>query len=84
MAWFLEVLLLRTSVGDFGKLLRYLGIRLLMATCMGWNVDQFWNCDNIPHNQEDDLCPYNFKTYMSKKHFIAIMRYLKFTNVERP
>ena len=44
MAWFSEVLLPRTSAGvinsgaallSFGELLCYLGIRLLMATCMG-------------------------------------------------
>ena len=70
MAWFWEVLLPRTSAGvinsgaapvTFGELLRYVGIRLLMAMCMGWNTDQFWNYDNIPHDQEEDPCPYNFK-----------------------
>ena len=93
MAWFSEVLLPRTSAGvinsggapvTYGELLRYLGIRLLMATCMGWNVDQFWNYDNVPRNQEEDPCPYNFKGYMARKRFIAIFRYLNFTNVLRP
>jgi hypothetical protein len=94
MAWFSEVLLPRTSVGvinsggaplTFGELLRYLGIRLLMSTCMGWSTDQFWgNYDNIPRDQEDDPCPYNFRDYMSRRRFIALTWYLNFTNVERP
>ena len=50
MMWFFEVLLQATSAGvvntdttavTFGKLPRFLGIRLLMSTCSGWNVDQF-------------------------------------------
>ncbi len=28
--------------------------------------------------------PYNFKGYMARKRFTAILRYLDFTNVERP
>jgi hypothetical protein len=66
MMWFSEVLLPRTSEGvvnsgavplTFGELLRYLGIRLLMLTCMGWNTEQFWNYKNIPRDQEDNPCP---------------------------
>ncbi len=81
MKWFSNVLLPRTSMGlvnaaaaplTFGKLLRFLGIRLLMATCSGWNFDQFWNYDDVSCNQEEDPCPYNFKSFMSKRHFIAI------------
>ena len=69
MAWFSEAFLPKTSLGvinsggalvTYGELLRYLGIRLLMATCMGWNIEQFWNYDNVPRDQEEDPCPTGF------------------------
>ncbi len=90
MAWFSAVLLPQTSAGvvdtgttpvTFGKLLRFLGIRLLMSTCSGWNVDEFWNYNTVPRDQEDDPCPYNFCAFMSKRRFQCINRYLKFTNI---
>ncbi len=57
MTWFSTVLLLQTSAGvvnsgttpvTFGELHRFLGIRLLMSTCSGWKVDEFWNYDTVP------------------------------------
>jgi len=57
MTWFSAVLLPETSAGvvnkgatpvTFGKLLRFLGIRLLMSTCSGWKVDVFWGYNAIP------------------------------------
>ncbi len=68
----------------FGELLCFLGIHLLMATCSGWNTDQFWNYDDISRDQEEDPCLYNFKNFMSKRRFIAIGWCLNFTNVEKP
>ena len=93
MTWFSDVLLLQTSAGvvnagatlvTFGELLRFLGLRLLMAMCSGWTVDQFWNYDTIPRDQEEDPCPYNFRTFMSKRYFLSINRYLVFKNVQKP
>ena len=55
-----------------------------MLTCSGWNVNEFWNYNTIPCNQEDDPCPYNFRAFMAKRRFQCINRYLKFTNVQRP
>jgi hypothetical protein len=92
MAWFSAVLLPQTSAGvvdtgttpvTFGELLQFLGICLLMSTCSGWNVDEFWNYDTVPRDQEEDPCPYNFRTFMSKRCFQCIIRYLKFTNIQR-
>jgi hypothetical protein len=93
MTWFSAVLLPQTSAGvvnsgttpvTFGELLRFLGIRLLMSTCSGWKVDEFWNYDTVPRDQEEDPCPYNFRAFMAKRRFQCINQYLKFTNVQRP
>jgi hypothetical protein len=93
MTWFSAVLLPQTSAGvvnsgttpvTFGKLLSFLGIRLLMSTCSGWKVDEFWNYETVPREQEEDLCPYNFRTFMSKSRFQCINRYLSFTNLPKP
>ena len=52
MAWFSDVLLARTNVSivnlaalplQFGELLCFLDLRLIMATCLGWTVDDFWS-----------------------------------------
>jgi hypothetical protein len=90
MTWFYAVLLPQTSAGvvdagttpvTFGELLRFLGIRLLMSMCSGWMVDEFWNYDTVPQEQEEDPYPYNFHAFMPKRRFQCINRYLKFTNV---
>ena len=93
MIWFSDVLLPQTSASvvnagttpvTFGDFLRFLGICLLMSMYSGWNVDQFWNYDVVPHNQEEDPCPNNFKTFMPKRHFLSINQYLVFTNDQKP
>ena len=93
MTWFSNVLLARTNVGvvnsgaaplTFGELLRYIGIRLLMAACSRWNIDQFWNYKDTPPDQEDDLCPYNFCNFMSRRRFNLITKFLDYTDLERP
>ena len=93
MSWFSAVLLPQTSAGvvnsgtttvTFGELLRFLGICLLMSTSSGWKVDEFWNYDTVPRDQEEDPCPYNFCAFMAKRRFQCINQYLKFTNVQRP
>ncbi len=62
MAWFSAVLLPQTSAGvvdagttavTFGELLRFLGFRLMMSMCSGWKVDEFWNYETIPRDQEE-------------------------------
>jgi len=73
-----------TTPVTFGKLLRFLGICLLMSTCSGWNVEEFWNYDIVPRDQEEDPRPYNFCAFMAKRRFQCINRYLKFTSVQRP
>jgi hypothetical protein len=69
MTWFSAVLLPQTSAGvvdtgtapvTFGELLRFLGVRLPMSTCLRWKVDEFWNYDTVPRDQEEDPCPYIF------------------------
>ena len=93
MTWFSAILLPETNAGvvntgttpvTFGKLLSFLGICLLMSTCSGWNVDEFWNYDTIPREQEEDPCPYNFRDLMGKKRFHVIGRNLTFTDVPPP
>jgi hypothetical protein len=69
MAWFSTVLLTKmdeavwTLGGNqacftFGKLLHYLGVRLLMATTSGWTTNQFWDYTDAstPRNQEGITC----------------------------
>ena len=93
MMWFSGVLLWQTSVSlvnagttplTFGKLLRFLGIWLLMSACSGWNVDQFWSYADAPRNQEEDPCPFNFKAFMPNRRFLSINHYLTFTDVPKP
>ena len=50
----------------------------------GWNVNQLWSYTNIPRDQEEDPCPYNFKAFMSKRCFLSINRCLTFTDILRP
>ena len=39
-----------------GEFLRYIGLWLLMSTCMGWTRRDFWSLR--PFNQESAACPY--------------------------
>jgi hypothetical protein len=82
MVWFTTVLLVKTNEAvwasgayapvTFGELLRYLGMRLLMATSPGWAPDKFWNYNDsstTPMNQENNACPYNLRGFMSMGQF---------------
>ena len=67
-----------------GEFLRYLGIRLLMATCIGWAKDNFWSLTTDAYEQERNACPYNLKAFMSRRRFDLITRYLTYTDVVAP
>ena len=70
LAWLQNVLLVKTNKEmchqkdntcplQFGELLQFIGMRLLMATVQGWTLDEFWNFDPVPKPQEEGPCPYN-------------------------
>jgi len=94
MTWIATVLVPLTSTSiinsaaqemSLGEFYRFLGIRLMMATCSGWSVDDFWSMNEThQRDQETDPCPYNFRTYMSKRRFLAITRFLSFTQAQPP
>lgn len=67
-----------------GEFLRYLGIRLLMSTCIGWTKDDFWRQINEEYNQERNNCPYNIKPFMSRRRFDLITRSLSYTDANPP
>ena len=67
-----------------GEFLRYLGIRLLMSTCIGWTKDQFWRPSNEVYEQERNNCPYNMKTFMSRRRFDLITKSLSYTDAYAP
>lgn len=93
--WLTNVLLPRTKATmktespnctdlTLGELLRFIGIRLLMATCIGWRASDFWSTTTEPYNQEDNRCPYNLKCYMSYRRFLLINKSLSYTDVAAP
>jgi hypothetical protein len=93
VAWLTNVVLAMTSSAclannskalTWGELLRYLRLRLLMASSPGWHVDEFWRYETTPRDQESDSCPYDFKDFMSKRLFQAITRSLQFTSSVPP
>ncbi|MBM4179814.1 MAG: hypothetical protein FJ211_10875, partial [Ignavibacteria bacterium] len=93
VVWLTDVLIRRTNVGvinaaskpfTFGECLRFIGMRLLMASSPGWSVDDYWCYDNTPRDQTTDPCPYNFRDLMGKKRFHVIGRNLAFTDVPPP
>ena len=65
-----------------GYLLRYLGIWLLISTCSGWKRQVFWSV--TPFYQEANPRPYCLREFISKIHFKAITRGLRFTNTNPP
>ncbi len=67
-----------------GEFLRYLGIRLLMATIQGYSTVEFWDYSGTMKSQEEGACPYNLKDYMSLKQFKAITSCLVFTQDNPP
>jgi hypothetical protein len=50
-----------------GEFLRYLGVRLLMATCIGLTKDDFWAPGLRVYDQECNQCPYNLKNIMLRR-----------------
>ena len=71
MTWMTTVLILMMSIGIvnsavqamfLGEFCHFLGIRLMMVTCLGWTVDDFWSTNETQPDQENDPCPYNFCT----------------------
>ncbi len=56
---------------SLGEFLHFIGICLMMATCSGWSVDDFWYTNKIQPDQEKDPCPYNFHMYISKRCFLV-------------
>jgi len=92
-AWLETVLLVRTSAElerdnlpplTLGELMRFIGMRLLMSMLQVWLMDEYWHYDPVPRPQEEGPCPYNFKEYMSKKRFQAIIKCLTFTDAIPP
>jgi hypothetical protein len=67
-----------------GELMRFIGMRLLMSMLQVWLMDEYWHYDPVPRPQEEGPCPYNFKEYMSKKRFQAIIKCLTFTDAIPP
>ena len=89
--WMEDVLLAETSKAlqeekapelTFGELLRYIGLWLLMATCAGFNHDEFWS--GRKRDERTRPCPYNFRQFMSHRRFDAITRCLRFTSAKAP
>jgi hypothetical protein len=72
------------NVLRLGEFLRYLGIRLLMSTCIGWTKEQFWRPANEAYDQECNHCPYNLRTFMSKRRFDLITKSLTYTDAYAP
>jgi hypothetical protein len=92
-AWLQNILLPKTSASletekghplTLGELMRYIGIRLLMATVQGWATSEFWDYSGVQRPQEDGPCPYNFRTVMSQRRFLAITASLVFTSEQPP
>jgi hypothetical protein len=88
-AWLKNVILAKTSecmeYGNsppltLGELMQFLGMRLLMSMLQGWSIDEYWCYKPLQRLQEEGPCPYNFRTYMSKKRFLLITQSLVFTD----
>ena len=67
VVWLRDVLLYQTSAAlmeegnpplTFGELIRYIGLWLLMATCSGWTLDDFFSTKK--RDERHRPCPYNF------------------------
>jgi hypothetical protein len=50
----------------------------------GWTSDKYWYYDPFPKPQEDNSCPYNFKSVMGKRAFLSITKCLVFTDIPPP
>jgi hypothetical protein len=97
MAWFMMVLkakmseAVQASGGDaslqpimFGKMIQFLGIRLLMSWQQGWSVDDYWSYTNEPPDHESCPCPFNMWAYMSCHRFKWIQHFLTYMDARAP
>ena len=64
----------------FGEFLRFLGLKLFMATCANYNRREFWSSNPI----NEFGAPYRFNDYMSWRRFETIMKCLTFTSRKPP
>jgi hypothetical protein len=64
------------------EFLRYIGLWLLMSTCIGWTREQFF--DTGLRDPEGNSAPYDLGQYMSKNRFNCITRELRFTSASAP
>jgi hypothetical protein len=74
-----------TAPVTFGKMIQFLGIKLLISTQQGWSIDDYWNYSTgeLP-DQETCLCIYNMWAFMSVRRFKSINWYLTFMDVQDP
>jgi hypothetical protein len=97
MTWFTNVLVAKTCEAiqqsggygnnrpvTFGEMIRFLGIRLLMATQQGWSVKDYWSYTKEQADQETCPCVYNMRSYMTYTRFRSIQRFLMYTDVRAP
>lgn len=88
ITWFRNVLIPKTNENlksdvSFGEMLRYIGLRLRMASVGGaFKKDDYWSTREF--DGEDEACPYNFRQYMSKTRFDSITSGLFFTDAPKP
>ena len=88
ITWFRNVLIPKTNEQlkrdvTFGEMLRYIGLRLRMASVGGaFTKDDYWSTREF--DGEEEACPYNFRQYMSKARFDSITAALFFTDAPKP
>jgi len=88
ITWFKTVLIPKTNENlqsdvTFGEMLRYIGLRLRMASVGGaFSKDDYWSTREF--DGEDEACPYNFRPLMSKNRFDTITSGLSFTDLPKP
>lgn len=86
--WLIDVLLVETNKNlsrelTMGELIRYLGLRLSMASVgRGFSTNNFFSTE--PFHPVHNPCPYNFRSKMLKKRFKQITAALSFTNKAKP
>ena len=93
MNWLTDQLLAATNAAletenhawiTFGEFVRYLGLRLLMASCSGWPKASFWSTKEPVLNSQENRPPYRFNEFMSQRRFDLITRELRFTSAAPP
>jgi hypothetical protein len=86
--WLKDVLLVKTNKNlsqelTMRELIRYLGLRLSMASVGGgFSTNEFFSTE--PFHPVNNTWPYNFRSKMSKKCFKQITAALSFTNKAKP